>query len=227
VWANTYNKFDPASPFGGYKESGFGREGGRHGLLAYLKWRVMSGSMSRRPTSSTSEASSPARSRARTFPALDEDGNVIARMAQGSRKDLRDAVRAARTPRRSGRPAPATTAGRSSIGSPRWSRTGSAAFVDDLRAVGPRSATPRPRWPPPSTGSSGTPDGATSSPRCTATSIPVSRAVLQHLVARADRRRRDRRTADPPAGARVPPGSGARAGQHRRGGGHGPNPVVR
>ena len=33
VWANTYNKFDPSSPFGGYKESGFGREGGRHGLL--------------------------------------------------------------------------------------------------------------------------------------------------------------------------------------------------
>ncbi|HUO46386.1 MAG TPA: aldehyde dehydrogenase family protein [Acidimicrobiia bacterium] len=37
VWANTYNKFDPTSPFGGYKESGFGREGGRHGLLPYLK----------------------------------------------------------------------------------------------------------------------------------------------------------------------------------------------
>ncbi|MDA9160834.1 aldehyde dehydrogenase family protein [Crocinitomicaceae bacterium] len=37
VWANTYNKFDPASPFGGYKESGFGREGGMHGLSAYLK----------------------------------------------------------------------------------------------------------------------------------------------------------------------------------------------
>jgi aldehyde dehydrogenase (NAD+) len=36
VWANTYNRFDPASPFGGYQESGFGREGGRHGLLAYL-----------------------------------------------------------------------------------------------------------------------------------------------------------------------------------------------
>ncbi|HEX6467820.1 MAG TPA: aldehyde dehydrogenase family protein [Streptosporangiaceae bacterium] len=36
VWANTFNKFDPASPFGGYKESGFGREGGRHGLEAYL-----------------------------------------------------------------------------------------------------------------------------------------------------------------------------------------------
>ncbi|MFS2293652.1 MAG: aldehyde dehydrogenase family protein [Actinomadura sp.] len=36
VWANTFNKFDPASPFGGYKESGFGREGGRHGLEGYL-----------------------------------------------------------------------------------------------------------------------------------------------------------------------------------------------
>ena len=37
IWANTYNKFDPTSPFGGYKESGFGREGGMHGLAAYLK----------------------------------------------------------------------------------------------------------------------------------------------------------------------------------------------
>ncbi|MDP7258224.1 MAG: aldehyde dehydrogenase family protein, partial [Acidimicrobiales bacterium] len=37
VWANTYNRFDPASPFGGYKESGFGREGGLHGLAPYLR----------------------------------------------------------------------------------------------------------------------------------------------------------------------------------------------
>ncbi len=37
IWANTFNKFDPSSPFGGYKESGFGREGGRQGLLAYLE----------------------------------------------------------------------------------------------------------------------------------------------------------------------------------------------
>ena len=37
VWANTYNKFDPSSPFGGYKESGFGREGGKHGLLDYAQ----------------------------------------------------------------------------------------------------------------------------------------------------------------------------------------------
>ena len=37
IWANTFNKFDPTSPFGGYKESGWGREGGRHGLAGYLK----------------------------------------------------------------------------------------------------------------------------------------------------------------------------------------------
>jgi aldehyde dehydrogenase (NAD+) len=37
VWANTFNKFDPTSPFGGYQESGYGREGGRHGLAAYVK----------------------------------------------------------------------------------------------------------------------------------------------------------------------------------------------
>ncbi|MEK7818368.1 MAG: aldehyde dehydrogenase family protein [Bacteroidota bacterium] len=36
IWANTFNKFDPSSPFGGYKESGFGREGGIHGLTSYL-----------------------------------------------------------------------------------------------------------------------------------------------------------------------------------------------
>ena len=37
VWQNTYNKFDPTAAFGGYKESGFGREGGPSGLLPYLK----------------------------------------------------------------------------------------------------------------------------------------------------------------------------------------------
>jgi aldehyde dehydrogenase (NAD+) len=36
VWANTFNKFDPTSPFGGYQESGYGREGGRHGLAPYV-----------------------------------------------------------------------------------------------------------------------------------------------------------------------------------------------
>ena len=37
VWCNTYNKFDAASPFGGFKESGFGREGGMQGLRAYVE----------------------------------------------------------------------------------------------------------------------------------------------------------------------------------------------
>jgi aldehyde dehydrogenase (NAD+) len=37
VWTNTFNRFDPTAPFGGYRESGFGREGGRVGLEAYLK----------------------------------------------------------------------------------------------------------------------------------------------------------------------------------------------
>lgn len=43
VWLNTFNRFDPASPFGGYKESGYGREGGRHGLAAYLRTAEPSG----------------------------------------------------------------------------------------------------------------------------------------------------------------------------------------
>ncbi|MFM7949262.1 MAG: aldehyde dehydrogenase family protein [Actinomycetales bacterium] len=46
IWANTFNKFDPASPFGGYKESGWGREGGRHGLAAYLKHQSSNGAKS-------------------------------------------------------------------------------------------------------------------------------------------------------------------------------------
>lgn len=42
VWANTFNRFDPASPFGGYKESGFGREGGKQGLLPYVELETAS-----------------------------------------------------------------------------------------------------------------------------------------------------------------------------------------
>src|SRR4029079_15407412 len=69
VWANTYNRFNPASPFGGYKESGFGREGGRHGLEPYLAFdgsETFGGGGAAapcaRPTSSTSGARSRARS---------------------------------------------------------------------------------------------------------------------------------------------------------------------
>lgn len=62
VWANTYNRFDPASPFGGHRESGFGREGGRHGLAAYLKCRTRKSSPNwlnsrRKPTRRLSPAS--------------------------------------------------------------------------------------------------------------------------------------------------------------------------
>ena len=60
VWANTFNKFDPTSPFGGYKESGYGREGGRHGLEAYLQVSPDRRSTSARPPSSTSAARSRA-----------------------------------------------------------------------------------------------------------------------------------------------------------------------
>ncbi|WP_035777207.1 aldehyde dehydrogenase family protein [Arthrobacter sp. H5] len=54
VWANTFNKFDPASPFGGYKESGYGREGGRHGLAAYLAPAAVSSRGSSRSSSASS-----------------------------------------------------------------------------------------------------------------------------------------------------------------------------
>jgi aldehyde dehydrogenase (NAD+) len=60
VWANTFNKFDPASPFGGYKESGYGREGGRQGLAAYLEsagWEAPAAIMA----SAASASSAPAK----------------------------------------------------------------------------------------------------------------------------------------------------------------------
>ncbi len=50
VWANTFNRFDPTSPFGGYKESGYGREGGRHGLEAYLSGDERSARSGRSPS---------------------------------------------------------------------------------------------------------------------------------------------------------------------------------
>ncbi|CAN5205168.1 aldehyde dehydrogenase family protein [soil metagenome] len=54
VWANTFNRFDPASPFGGYKESGYGREGGRHGLAAYLGSASSAPAITRAPSGATS-----------------------------------------------------------------------------------------------------------------------------------------------------------------------------
>ncbi len=48
IWANTFNRFDPSSPFGGYKESGFGREGGQHGLEPYLRLEPIRGNGAKR-----------------------------------------------------------------------------------------------------------------------------------------------------------------------------------
>ncbi|RZS59060.1 acyl-CoA reductase-like NAD-dependent aldehyde dehydrogenase [Microcella putealis] len=59
VWANTFNKFDPASPFGGYKESGYGREGGRQGLAAYLEsagWEAPAAIMASAASATTTAA---------------------------------------------------------------------------------------------------------------------------------------------------------------------------
>ena len=90
VWQNTYNKFDPTAAFGGYKESGFGREGGPSGLLPYLKV----GCMSRRAVAKTYKlyvGGAFVRSESgRTDPI--EGVNV----PRGSRKDVRDAVKVAR-----------------------------------------------------------------------------------------------------------------------------------
>ena len=92
VWANTFNRFDPASPFGGYKESGFGREGGRHGLEPYLRFDGLMAD--RLPVKKTYKlfigGAFPRSESGRTYEA--EGQNV----ARASRKDVRDAVRAAR-----------------------------------------------------------------------------------------------------------------------------------
>ena len=113
VWANTYNRFDPASPFGGYKESGFGREGGRHGLEPYLRFDDDAGSRSRRRTSSSSAARSRAPSRgARTRPRGRTSPAPRARTSATP-----SAPRAARFP--SGPARPPTTAARCSTASPR------------------------------------------------------------------------------------------------------------
>jgi aldehyde dehydrogenase (NAD+) len=65
IWANTFNRFDPASPFGGYKESGYGREGGRHGLAAYLAPPSAEGSRLGQSRGSKAPKSDPSRKGAR------------------------------------------------------------------------------------------------------------------------------------------------------------------
>ena len=172
VWANTFNKFDPTSPFGGYKESGYGREGGRHGLAAYLQseasridvrktYKLYIGGAF--PRSESGVLLRGRRTARATF---------VANAALASRKDARDAVVAARKAFGSAGPgAPPTTARRSSTGSPRCMEDRRPQFVqavvqsEGLTAAQGREGRRRRR----STGWSGTPAGPTRSPRWSAT----------------------------------------------------------
>ena len=101
IWANTYNRFDPASPFGGYKESGFGREGGvATGSSPTWSSRRVEGWLAgsrQEDVQALRRGEFPRSESGRTYEA--QGANVAA----ASRKDLRDAVRAARAPFRSGR----------------------------------------------------------------------------------------------------------------------------
>jgi len=118
VWINCHNKFDAACGFGGVKESGFGREGGKEGLYEYLKpLKIKSKALkgySGNPISKNSKVlnSSPSEidrtlkfyiggkqvrpDGGKSIPALNFDGSIAAWVGQGNRKDIRNAVEAAR-----------------------------------------------------------------------------------------------------------------------------------
>jgi aldehyde dehydrogenase (NAD+) len=138
VWANTFNRFDPTSPFGGYKESGYGREGGRHGLAGYVTSPVEPAASTVTPAETEPTQTGPVaeteptqtgpvaetgpeagpvadarlavaktyklyvggafpRSESgRSYPVSSSSGSFLANAAQASRKDVRDAVVAAR-----------------------------------------------------------------------------------------------------------------------------------
>ncbi len=113
VWVNCTNVFDAASGFGGYRESGFGREGGKEGLWEYVKAvpAKVSGAIAAAPTATSSPAEAGSidrtyklyigRKQARpdseySLPIVNAAGVPVALVAQGSRKDIRNAVEAAR-----------------------------------------------------------------------------------------------------------------------------------
>ena len=139
VWANTFNRFDPTCPFGGYKESGYGREGGLHGLAAYLALAEVSprargvGAATLPATASTAPqdrlgvrktyklyigGAFPRTESGRAYEVFGARGELLANACRGTRKDVRDAVRAARTAFPGWAAAPPTTARRSCIASP-------------------------------------------------------------------------------------------------------------
>ena len=173
VWANTFNRFDPTSPFGGYKESGFGREGGRHGLLPYVELVVKPEArrcrLDVRPSTALDvrktyklyiDGKFPRSESGRSYPVLDARGALVANAVLGSRKDLRDAVKAARGAQPSWasaqrvQPRPDPVSGRRDhAGSARTQ------FVDEL-AVGGSRGSRRPRSTPRSIDGSGTRAGA-------------------------------------------------------------------
>ena len=112
VWINTTNAFDAACGFGGYRESGFGREGGREGMLEYLELRDQWGAapVTAPPAAAAVQAPKPGVDQtakhfiagkqkrpdgARTVPVHAADGRLLGRVGLGNRKDIRDAVEAA------------------------------------------------------------------------------------------------------------------------------------
>ena len=121
VWQNTYNRFDPTAAFGGYKESGFGREGGPAGLLPYVRLAHEP------PRAGRQDVQALPGRRVRALgvrPQRPDDrraGEHVANVPRGSRKDVRDAVKAARGAPAAGRARPPTTAARSCTASPRRS----------------------------------------------------------------------------------------------------------
>jgi aldehyde dehydrogenase (NAD+) len=116
VWINSTNQFDAACGFGGTKESGFGREGGREGMMAYMKPKFMKSLpdiKAEQPASDTSEISSPLQTLDRTakmyiggkqarpdsgysLTVRDAKRGAISEVGHGNRKDIRNAVEAAR-----------------------------------------------------------------------------------------------------------------------------------
>ena len=171
VWANTFNRFDPASPFGGYKESGFGREGGRHGLEPYLAFDRLT--MARLPVRKTYKlfigGAFPRSESGRTYEAQGQN------VARASRKDARDAVVAARAaqPALGGRdrlqPRPGALPDRRDDG-------GAGRRVRRaLRAAATRSSGR-------STAGSGTPGSPTSSPQVLGSANPVAGPYFNFTV---------------------------------------------
>jgi acyl-CoA reductase-like NAD-dependent aldehyde dehydrogenase len=118
VWANTFNRFDPTSPFGGFKESGFGREGGRQGLEPYVRLAAPEPHESSAEPASDATPAIPSQEGAapevrktyklfiggkftrsesgRSYEVTDPRGSFLANAVLSSRKDVRDAVVAAR-----------------------------------------------------------------------------------------------------------------------------------